>query len=593
MPEVQTATPDDPSYGFTPAEVKRANPGGPPPPPITDLVGEPATMRPDIQAGLVKIKKDESEARERIYDATNERIERDRGRMEHAYEASAAGPGAMPPEWNADQEKAKRTTGLMEAFGSPAMVFATLASAFTRQPMINSLNAGAAALNAIHAGDQKSYDEAHAAWKENTDLALKRHNMEREAFQDAMSLMQTNLAAGRTQAEQVALKFQDQRALFLLRNGMDKEFMDYQNAQTINGLKIADASIKLQKSHDEMQLKRDIQEAAKSRDPAQIADIKNRISASDMDVKEQMWLQHVLEHPGESEAERLKAYHEIYPTVRQVPPQQIWLQNQIEEYKRTHDGQEPPPDVMRTLQASASAKTPPASDDAVERTARMIAEYRQAPLSGYAMRSPDGIRIMSKVRELNSDYRAEEYTKRNRAEVAFATGTQGNTVRSLNVIVDHLSTLDELSKALHGGNVQAINRAKQRFEQEFGQPAPVSFDAAKQVIGTELIKAITTAGGGVTERQEAQDHINRANSPAQIAGVIATYKKLLAGQLGGLRRQYKEATGRDDEDFDRMLSEDAKRELKGIGTKKEEPAAAAPTMPPGADKGGFSAVRVE
>src|SRR5690606_31807764 len=93
--------------------------------------------------------------------------------------------------------------------------------------------------------------------------------------------------------------------------------------------------------------------------------------------------------------------------------------------------------------------------------------------------------------------------------------------------------------------------------------APTSFDAARDIVTAEAAKAVTPAGGGVSDREEAPNMISTAQSPQQLHAAIQTYKELLGGQLEGLRQQYEQSTGQTD--FDRFLSEDTLQQLEGRG----------------------------
>lgn len=149
---------------------------------------------------------------------------------------------------------------------------------------------------------------------------------------------------------------------------------------------------------------------------------------------------------------------------------------------------------------------------------------------------------------------AQLYTTQITAQNRFLSGPQGNTIRSLNVVVSHIQTMQDLGDALKNGNIIAFNRLAQSFAEQTGEAAPTNFDTAKQIVGAEIIKALGVAGAGTqTERQEAADAFNRARSPAQLSGAIGAARKLLIGQLSGLRRQYVAATGLPAETFDQML----------------------------------------
>ncbi len=138
-----------------------------------------------------------------------------------------------------------------------------------------------------------------------------------------------------------------------------------------------------------------------------------------------------------------------------------------------------------------------------------------------------------------------------RAVQAFDTGKQGDTVRSLNVSVAHLETLRELGEALDNGDVNLINKARQRFSEEFGVPAPTNFDAARSIVADEVAKGVIGGQTAQADRDALAATLKNSNSLPQINGAISTFQNLLGGQLHGLRQQYKTSTGRDD--FDQKL----------------------------------------
>jgi hypothetical protein len=153
---------------------------------------------------------------------------------------------------------------------------------------------------------------------------------------------------------------------------------------------------------------------------------------------------------------------------------------------------------------------------------------------------------------------------RTKASKDFSTGPQGKQVTAFNTAIDHLATMDKLSDALQNGDVKLINSLGNVVARQTGQPAPTNFDAAKQIVTAEVIKAVVASGGGVTERQEAERNFAAANSPVQLKGLVQTYKKLLGGQLNSLGVQYENTTGK--KDFESKLTPDAKAEFKAVRT---------------------------
>lgn len=201
----------------------------------------------------------------------------------------------------------------------------------------------------------------------------------------------------------------------------------------------------------------------------------------------------------------------------------------------------------------------PPDQNQVKGVAKAIAKYAQAPITGFALTKPYGQQVMAEVMELNPQYQAEEFPARSAAYKAFKTGPQGNLVRSFNVGISHLNSLQGLTAALGNGDVQLFNKIGQTVAEQTGKTAPTNFDAAKAIVGDEIIKAIVGGGGALADRENAQNQISRAKSPQQLLGVIQTYKTLMAGQLSGLSRQYQNATGRND--FDQLLAPETKAEL--------------------------------
>jgi len=182
----------------------------------------------------------------------------------------------------------------------------------------------------------------------------------------------------------------------------------------------------------------------------------------------------------------------------------------------------------------------------IENTAQLIANYKMAPLSSFAMSKKIGADIMARVREINPEYDEKLWRGGVNATTQFFGGKKGDTVRSFNVAINHLDTLSSLSDALRNGNMQGGNRIPNRASQEMGGSAPTSFNAAKQLVADEIVKAIVGSGGAAQDREEASKAVNAAQSPEQLKGVINTYQKLLAGQIEGFQRQYQATTGRKD-----------------------------------------------
>jgi hypothetical protein len=209
---------------------------------------------------------------------------------------------------------------------------------------------------------------------------------------------------------------------------------------------------------------------------------------------------------------------------------------------------------------SAASQVDPA---VVEGVAKGIADYKMAPVTSWAMRSPFGQAVMAKVRELNPEYDQAKYNQRARGLIAFTTGRQGDSVRSFNTSIDHLEVMDDAVQALINGDAKLLNKVENWVQQQFGYAAPVDFNFVKNIVGGEISKAVVGGVGALKDREEVRQGFELANSPEQLDGVIKRAKQLMAGQLSNYRRQ-SEATGFPVKDFDTMLSPATRKQLEQL-----------------------------
>lgn len=177
----------------------------------------------------------------------------------------------------------------------------------------------------------------------------------------------------------------------------------------------------------------------------------------------------------------------------------------------------------------------------VESMAQAIAAGKQAPLTGFAAARPAGQLIMSRVMQIDPTYDASSWGAKAKAAKDFTSGSQGNAMRSFAVAGQHLDQLGALADALNNGNLQIVNKIGNAYAQQTGNPAPTNFDAAKDVVSKEVVKAIVAGGGGVAERQELSNLMSNAKSPAQLKGVIDQYRGLMAAQHDALLQQRRAA----------------------------------------------------
>lgn len=120
----------------------------------------------------------------------------------------------------------------------------------------------------------------------------------------------------------------------------------------------------------------------------------------------------------------------------------------------------------------------------------------------------------------------------------FTKGKGGQQVTAFNTAIDHLSTLNGLANDLGNSNIQIFNRAAQAWAQQTGNPAPTNFAAAKNAMAGEVASALKASGATDQEIEKVDQTFDRAQSPGQLKGAIATYRTLLNGKMANLKKQY-------------------------------------------------------
>jgi len=214
--------------------------------------GSGARKREEITGQLADIHSQKVAEADKIYGELTGKIDAAMPRIEQLSKDAGAELANMKP-WDAEGESAKRSTDPIAAFGSFASVAGILASVFTRQPITTALDASAAAMNAIRAGDDKAYDRAHKAWQDNQKLYLDRHKIQHQAYQDAVSLLKTNMDVGNTKLAVLAARFGDKQVQTLLEAGMNKEVEELLAARERNALDMAKAMPEVFEENAKMQ----------------------------------------------------------------------------------------------------------------------------------------------------------------------------------------------------------------------------------------------------------------------------------------------------------------------------------------------------
>lgn len=198
---------------------------------------------------------------------------------------------------------------------------------------------------------------------------------------------------------------------------------------------------------------------------------------------------------------------------------------------------------------------------------KKIADYEIDPRTT-SIKGGHREQVLSAVAQYDPTYDQNTFGSRAKAIKDFATGTQGNAVRSFDVAIDHLDTLKRYAKALGSGDVRAMNTIRNTWLTETGSALPTNVQAIAPIVGAEISKAIIGSNNALADREELRKPLALANSPEQISGAIEGYQSLMGGQLKGLKKQYEDTTGK--KDFDKRVRDNTRGVLLG-GESKSEP----------------------
>jgi hypothetical protein len=191
-----------------------------------------------------------------------------------------------------------------------------------------------------------------------------------------------------------------------------------------------------------------------------------------------------------------------------------------------------------------NAANAPFDPNTVASIVQAIKDGRMKPVdpSGTFAKSAIGQAVLA-AQSADTSIDATSYPTKAKALVAFATGPEGKAVTSFNVAQSHLDTLQQAAAALDNGSIPLANKALNALGVQGGATAPAAFAATKNVVANEIVKTIVPGQSAEADRQEVQNEITAAQTPAQLQAVISKYQELMSGKLAGLRQQYETSTG--------------------------------------------------
>lgn len=104
-----------------------------------------------------------------------------------------------PKDFNPTDPPKQPDNNPLQQFGSLASMIGIFASAFTKKPIMNALNASASAMNAEREGDLEKYKLAYKQWQDQMDIGLKKNKADYEKLNELVELAGTDQNAAMAQ----------------------------------------------------------------------------------------------------------------------------------------------------------------------------------------------------------------------------------------------------------------------------------------------------------------------------------------------------------------------------------------------------------
>jgi hypothetical protein len=176
-------------------------------------------------------------------------------------------------------------------------------------------------------------------------------------------------------------------------------------------------------------------------------------------------------------------------------------------------------------------------------TVRAVADYEMDPNRVESLQKGARAQLYRDAKLYDATYDQTHFKEKGDVIASFSKGQDRQAVNSLNVAVSHLGTLQKLGDALQNGDFVLWNKLRNAAGIQVGRPEATNFNAAKEIVGDEVVKAIVGGVSAQADRDAIKHLIMAQQSPAQLKGTINTFVDLLGGQLEGRRIGYQAGTG--------------------------------------------------
>lgn len=436
----------------------------------------------------------------------------------------------------------------ISSWGALAIAFAALASGFTRTPMTTALGAASAAMNAMKQQNMEAAKDHYQQWKDANAQALDLAKYQQEAYKELMStverrqknnvdLAKEQTADIRAQIAAIASAFKDETMLKIGQDrGLEAQQKEYDRRdKEIEQLRQGQEKIDQGFAKMQTQVEEAKAEAAVVRTPEfQKAEPVDRL---DMLAKA---------NPTKYAAEAAKqtlAQEKFEESAGHQAAQQV------KDWEAQHLGASPEDRLRATNQIYSAYKTsggarllPPLTDEQVPFQAREIGEYRmKVPSQTLMSRQPGWDKVVEQAEKDYPGFNPAKYDLVQKARAKLEAGKDSDAIASYTRLNQHLEFFQGLVDRLpNEADVNVLNKLAAAWGKQTGNANVTSFDTAAELVGDEVVKAVTGTGaaGALGDREAIKKNLDHSLGPEQLKANINAIKALVGGAIVSTREKY-------------------------------------------------------
>lgn len=164
-----------------------------------------------------------------------------------------------------------------------------------------------------------------------------------------------------------------------------------------------------------------------------------------------------------------------------------------------------------------------------------------------ARSNPRNAQLLDLAAQVDPDFDAVNFNKRNQTATAFAKGKQGDAVRAANQAIAHAGSLYDSIEKLDNfsGAATPLNYIVNPAEKLFGDSRQGVFQQKAVAVASELRKVFSGSGGGsLSELKEWQDGFPVNASQTAQKAYLMSGMELLHGAVDNLQTQYENGMGK-------------------------------------------------